>query len=97
MALSLSRTSAGTVSLRSSLPGNVLCVVEGIVHLVARDVGRLAGLLDVHAELDDVEEELEEVLVLRVAALDGEGEERPPVLQGQARASASPAAFFRAR
>src|SRR5262249_26325349 len=41
---------------------------ERAAHLVAVDVGRLARLLDVHPELDDVEEELEQVLVLRVAA-----------------------------
>src|SRR5829696_2053872 len=52
-------------------------------HLVAVDVGRLRGLLRRHAELDDVEEELQKVLVLRVAALYREREEWQPVFQRQ--------------
>src|SRR5690606_12745058 len=49
---------------------------EGAVHLIAVDVGRFRRLLRVHPELDDVQEELEEVLLLAVAALDGERQER---------------------
>src|SRR5262249_40780364 len=44
-------------------------VAERVAHLVARDVRRLARLLHVHAELHDVEEELQQVLVLCVAPL----------------------------
>src|ERR1041384_2493035 len=58
---------------------------ERAAHLVAVDVGRLARLLDVHPELDDVEEELEQVLVLRVAALDRERQVGLAVLERQAR------------
>ena len=83
MALSLSADLGRDRLVDVELAGEGLVLGEGIVHLVAGDVRGFAGLLDVHAELDDVEEELEEVLVLRVAALDGEGEERPAVLQGQ--------------
>ena len=58
---------------------------ERTLHLVAGDVGGLRCLLDVHAELDDVEEELEQILVLGVAALDGEREVGLSVLEGHAR------------
>ena len=56
-------------------------VVERAAHLVAVDVGGLDGLLQRHAELDDVEEELQQVLVLRVAALHREREEGLAVLE----------------
>jgi hypothetical protein len=41
---------------------------ERTLHLVAEDVVRFGGLLHVHLELDHVEEELQQVLVLGVAA-----------------------------
>src|SRR5687767_4530251 len=47
---------------------------EGAAHLEAVDDRSLDGLLHGHAELDDVEEELQEVVILTVAALHGEGE-----------------------
>jgi hypothetical protein len=56
---------------------------EGRAHLRAADVRRFRGLLRGHPELDDVEEELEQVLILRVAALHGEGEERSAVADRQ--------------
>jgi len=56
-------------------------VGEGIAHLVAGDVGGLGRLLHRHAELDDVEEELQQVLVLGVAALHREDEVRLAVLE----------------
>ena len=43
---------------------------ERVPELVAVEVGRFGGLLHGHAELDHVQEELEQVLVLGVAALD---------------------------
>src|SRR5439155_4724513 len=52
-------------------PGPRLVVPERAPHLVARDVRRLGRLLYVHPELDDVEKELQQVLILRVAALHG--------------------------
>src|SRR5205085_11393186 len=53
-----------------------LVLAEGAAHLEAVDVRGLGRLLHGHAELDHVEEELEEVLILAVAALDGEAEVR---------------------
>ena len=61
-------------SFSVSRPGSRLVLAERAAHLVAGDVGRLRRLLHVHPELDDVQEELQQVLVLRVAALHGEGE-----------------------
>ena len=49
-------------------------LAKGAAHLVAGEVGGFAGLLHRHAELNDVEEELQEILVLRVAALHGKAE-----------------------
>ncbi len=48
-----------------------LVFTERTAHLVAGDVGCLARLLHGHAELDDVEEELQQVLVLGIATLNG--------------------------
>ena len=45
-------------------PGPRLVRAERAAHLVAVDVGRLGRFLHGHAELDDVEEELQQVLVL---------------------------------
>ena len=65
----------GHLLVQGELAGERLVVGEGVAHLVARDVGGLAGLLHVHPELHHVQEELQEVLVLGVRALHGEGEE----------------------
>src|SRR2546423_4258253 len=65
--------------------GSRLVVAERTAHLEAVDVRRFGRLLHVHAELDDVEEELQEVLILAVAALHGEAEEGLAVLQGECR------------
>ena len=51
-----------------------LVLAEGTLHLVTHDVGRLTGLLDVHAELDHVQKKLEHVLILGVSALNGKAE-----------------------
>src|SRR5436853_7583200 len=66
-------------------PRSRLVVAERTAHLEAVDVRRFGRLLHVHAELDDVEEELQEVLILAVAALHGEAEEGLAVLQGECR------------
>jgi hypothetical protein len=55
-------------------------------HLEAHDVGRLGGLLRRHPELDDVEEELEQELVLDVAALHSQRRGRGAVLERERRA-----------
>ena len=68
---------------------------EGTPHLVAVDVRAFRCLLNVHAPLHHVQEELEEVLVLAVATLNGEGEEGLSVLQGQARRESGPGTFSR--
>src|SRR5947209_7463939 len=60
-------------------------VAERAAHLEAVDVRGLGRLLHGHAELYDVEEELQEVLILTVAALHGEAEEGLSVLQGERR------------
>src|SRR5205085_3061466 len=65
--------------------GARLVVAERAAHLEAVDVRRFGRLLHVHAELDDVQEELQEVLILTVAALHGETEEGLAVLQGERR------------
>ena len=67
------------------MAGTRLVGAERAAHLVAVDVRGLGRLLDVHPELDDVEEELQQVLVLGVAALDGEGQVRLAVLQRERR------------
>ena len=59
-------------------------LAERIAHLVAGDVRRFDRLLHVHAELDHVQEELQQVLVLGVAALHRERKKRLPVLQREA-------------
>src|SRR5688572_190981 len=62
-----------------------LVIAERVAHLIAGDVGRFDRLLHVHAELHDVQEELQQVLILRIAALHREREERLPVLQRETR------------
>ena len=62
-----------------------LVLTERTSHLIACDVGRLARLLHGHTELDDVEEELQQVLVLRIATLNGKTEEQLAILQRQRR------------
>src|SRR5580658_4335631 len=57
-------------------PGERLMLAERVAHLVARDVGSLRRLLHRHAELDHVEEELQQVLILGIAALHGENQVR---------------------
>ena len=54
---------------------------ERALHLVTGDVGGFDGLLHVHAELDDVQEELHQVLVLTIAALNSKGQVRLAVLE----------------
>ena len=63
---------------------------EGAAHLVAVDVRGLGRLLDRHPELDHVQEELQQVLVLGVAALDGEGQVRLAVLRRESRGQRDP-------
>ncbi len=65
--------------LESEAAGLDLVLAKRTAHLIAGEIGCLARLLNVEAELDHVEEELEEVLLLRVAALDGEAKERPSI------------------
>jgi hypothetical protein len=48
--------------------GDGLAIAEPLAHLERIDVRRLGGFLRRHPELDDVQEKLQEVLVLRVAA-----------------------------
>jgi len=62
-----------------------LVAAKRTAHLIAGDVRRLTSLLHVHPELDHVQEELEEILILGVAALDRETQERFPLLQGDTR------------
>ena len=50
-------------------------LTEGTLHLVADQVRRFTGLLDVHPEFDHVQEQLQKVLVLGVPSLNGEGQE----------------------
>ena len=97
MRLSWSRTQGGVALFTRQAAGEGLVVAEGVAHLVAGDVGGLGGLLDGHAEFDDVEEELQQVLVLGVAALDREDEVGLAVLQRQRRESGSRAGACRAR
>src|SRR5205823_10908256 len=52
-----------------------LVLTERAAHLVTGDIGRFACLLHGHVELDDTEEKLEKILVLRVAALHGDTKE----------------------
>src|SRR5207244_11034609 len=54
-------------------------------HLIAVDVRRLDRLLYRHPELDDVEKELQEILVLAVAALHRERQERLTILERETR------------
>ncbi len=49
---------------------------ERALHLVADDVRRLAGFLDIHTKLDKIQEKLQTILILRVTALDREGKIR---------------------
>src|SRR5262245_14525609 len=56
-------------------------LTERTAHLVAGDVCRFARLLHGHAELDDVKKKLQQVLVLRVAALHGETKKQFAVLE----------------
>ena len=53
---------------------------ERIAHLVTGDVGGLGRFLRSHAELDHVQEKLQQVLILGVAALYGEYKKRLAVL-----------------
>ena len=53
--------------------------------LVRIDIGRLRGLLYRHPELYDIQKELQQVLVLGIAALDGEAEKRLAIFQRQSR------------
>ena len=46
---------------------------ERTVDLVVHDIGCLSRLLDIHLELDKVQKELQKVLILRVATLNGKG------------------------
>ena len=85
MRRSSSRTQARHRFVQRDAPGLGLVFVERTAHLVAVEVRGLDRLLHGHAELDDVEEELQEVLVLPVAALDREAQIRPAVLEREAR------------
>src|SRR3954467_10040313 len=49
-------------------------IAERRAHLIAVDVGSFHGLLHRHAELDDVEKELQQILILRIASLHRERE-----------------------
>ena len=62
-------------------------------HLVAGEVCGFASFLNGHAKLDDVEEELEKILILGVAALHRETEKRLSILQGQGRGERHPRSF----
>ncbi len=64
-------------------------------HLAAVDVRAFGRLLNIHVPLHHVQEELEEVLVLAVTALDREGQEGLPVLESQAGSEGGPRAFTR--
>ena len=70
-------------------------VAERAFHLIAHEVRRFGGLLGVHAELHDAEKELQQVLVLRVAALDGGGQIGSAVLDGEGRGERDPRALAR--
>ena len=73
-------------------PRLALMGAERALHLIAGDVVRFGGLLHIHPKLDHVEEKLQQVLILGIAALHREGHDRPAVLQrhtgGQGRARA---------
>ena len=66
-------------------PGCDGVVLERVAHLERVDVRRFDRLLRRHPELDDVEEVLQEVLVLRIAALHGERHPRQAVLHRERR------------
>ena len=66
---------------------------EGPPHLVAVDVGAFRRLLNVHVPLYHVEKKLEEVLVLAVAPLHGEGEVGLSVLECHAGGEGGPGSF----
>ena len=67
------------------MAGLDVVVAEGAAHLEGVEVRRLGRFLHREAEFDDVEEELDQVLVLAVASLDREAEERLAVLQRKGR------------
>ena len=56
-------------------------VAERVTHLVAPDVRRLRRLLHVHAELDDIQEKLQQHLILNIASLYREGQKRRAILK----------------
>jgi len=85
MASSALRTSAGVDSFSSKPAGLRFVPAERAVHLVAVEVGGLGRLLHRHPELDHVQEELQQVLILRIAALHGEREIRQAVLERKSR------------
>src|SRR5438876_8678875 len=62
-----------------------LVLAKRTPHLKAVDIRRFRRLLDSHSELDDVQEKLQQVLVLTVAALDRKSEERFTIFQRQRR------------
>ena len=65
--------------------GNGFVGTERIAQLVAGDVGPFGRFLRGHAEFDDVQEELQQVLFLRVAPLHGEREIGFALFQGHGR------------
>ena len=75
MRSSSARTHDG-VSLRTTSRRDRTCACRRLVHLIAVDIRGFSRLLHAHPELDDVQEELEQILILRVAALHGERQER---------------------
>ena len=59
-------------------------LIKGALHLVAHDVRCLTSFLDIHAKLNNIQEELEHILILRVSSLHSKREKRLSVLYGQA-------------
>ncbi|MCG3120992.1 MAG: hypothetical protein ALAOOOJD_03920 [bacterium] len=60
-------------------------LIERVAHLITRDVRRFAGFLHVHAELNHVQKELQEILILRIAALHGKSQQRFAIFERKAR------------
>src|ERR1043165_6038705 len=71
--------------VEQDLAGRVFVAPERAPHLERVEVRRLGRLLRRHPELYDVEKELQEILILAVAALHREDEPRQTVFQRQRR------------
>ena len=63
--------------------------------LVGVDIRRFAGFLHIHAEVDHVDKELHEVLILRIATLHAEGDQRFAVLHSESGCEGDPRPFAR--